>query len=111
MANKKKGKFTYINSKNVNSRHDDSPHLIVCPKCSFERFDVISISSWDQYDRVVVDNYDGSAISTMELIQDNQLEQWSQEIRFISTGSDDFTWVTGFNISNENVEAYDIFDD
>jgi len=28
-----KGKFSNINSKNVNSRHDDSPHLIVCPKC------------------------------------------------------------------------------
>jgi len=78
---------------------------------SFEIFDVISISSMDQYDRAVVDNYDGSAISTMELIQDDQLEQWSQEIRFVSTGSDDFTWVAGANISNENVEAYDLFDD
>jgi hypothetical protein len=27
--------LTYINSKNVNCRYDDSPHLIVCPKCSF----------------------------------------------------------------------------
>lgn len=78
---------------------------------SFENFDVISISSWDQYDRAVTDNYDGSAISTMELIQDDQLEQWSQEIRFVSTGNDDFTWVAGANISNENVEAYDFFDD
>lgn len=78
---------------------------------SFESFDLISISSWDQYDRAIVDNYDGSAIATMELIQDDQLEQWSQEIRFISTGSDDFTWVAGANISNENVEAYDFFDD
>lgn len=78
---------------------------------SFENFDVISISSWDQYDRAIVDNYDGSAISTMELIQDDQLEQWSQEIRFISTSSNDFTWVAGVNISNENVEALDLFDD
>jgi iron complex outermembrane receptor protein len=78
---------------------------------SFESFDLVSISSWDQYDRAVVDNYDGSAIATMELIQDDQLEQWSQEIRFISTGNDDFTWVAGANISNEIVEAYDFFDD
>ncbi len=78
---------------------------------SFENFDVISISSMDQYDRAIVDNYDGSAISTMELIQDDQLDQWSQEIRFISTSSNDFTWVAGANISNENVEAYDLFDD
>jgi len=78
---------------------------------SLENFDVVSISSWDQYDRAVVDNYDGSAIATMELIQDDKLEQWSQEIRFISTSSDDFTWVAGANISNENVDAYDFFDD
>ena len=72
---------------------------------------MISISSWDQYDRAVVDNYDGSAVSTMTLVQDDKLEQWSQEIRFISTDNDDFTWVAGANISNENVEAYDFFDD
>ncbi|MEW6999293.1 TonB-dependent receptor [Colwelliaceae bacterium BS250] len=78
---------------------------------SFDNFDVMSISSWDQYDRDIVDNYDGSAIATMELIQDNELEQWSQEIRFISSGNDDFTWVAGANISNEEVVAIDTFDD
>lgn len=78
---------------------------------SFENFDVISISSMDTYERQVTDNYDGSASSTMELIQDNTLDQWSQEIRFVSTGNDDFTWVAGANISNEKVDAYDLFDD
>jgi len=78
---------------------------------SFDTFDVISISSMDKYERQVTDNYDGSAISTMELIQDNELDQWSQEIRLISTGSNDFTWVVGANISHEKVVAYDLFDD
>lgn len=78
---------------------------------SFENFDVISISSMDTYERQVTDNYDGSAASTMELVQDDKLDQWSQEIRFISTGNDDFTWVFGANISNEKVDAYDYFDD
>ncbi|WP_394173422.1 TonB-dependent receptor [Thalassotalea litorea] len=78
---------------------------------SFNFFDLVSISSWDQYDRNIVDNYDGSAVATMELIQDNQLQQWAQEVRFISTSSDDFSWVAGFNISNEEVDSVDIFDD
>ncbi|TRX57845.1 TonB-dependent receptor [Thalassomonas sp. M1454] len=78
---------------------------------SFDNFDVISISSVDTYDRSVVDNYDGSAIATMELLQENELSQWSQEIRFVSTASSDFTWVAGFNISNEEVDTVDTFDD
>ena len=78
---------------------------------TFEKFDVVSISSWDQYERDIVDNYDGSAVATMTLIQDNELEQWSQEIRFIGTSSDDFTWIAGANISNEEVVAIDTFDD
>jgi len=78
---------------------------------SFDYFDLISISSWDQYDKKMVDNYDGTAAATMELIQDDELEQWSQELRFISNSGDDFTWVAGVNISNEEVDAYDIFDD
>lgn len=93
------------------SRDESGSGVALTLDYSFEGFDVISISSWDQYDRVVVDNYDGSAISTMELIQDDKLEQWSQEIRFISTGNDDFTWVAGANISNEHVDALDLFDD
>jgi iron complex outermembrane receptor protein len=78
---------------------------------SLDSFDVISITSMDQYEREIVDNYDGSSVATMELIQENELEQWAQEIRFVSTSSDDFTWVAGFNISNEEVDSVDIFDD
>ncbi|WNC72077.1 TonB-dependent receptor [Thalassotalea psychrophila] len=78
---------------------------------SFDNFDFVSITSFDQYEKFMIDNYDGSAASTMELIQDDELEQWSQEIRFISTGNDDFSWVLGANISNEEVDAVDLFDD
>jgi iron complex outermembrane recepter protein len=78
---------------------------------SFEHFDFVSISSWDTYQREVVDNYDGSAVSTMTLIQDNDLTQWAQEFRFVSNSTDGFTWVAGLNISNELVEVVDIFDD
>jgi len=93
------------------SRDESGSGVALTLDYSFASFDLVSISSWDQYDRAVVDNYDGSAVATMELIQDDKLTQWSQEIRFISTGSDDFTWVAGANISNENVDALDLFDD
>lgn len=93
------------------SRDEAGSGIALTLDYSFENFDLISISSTDTYERQVTDNYDGSASSTMELIQDNNLDQWSQELRLISTGSNDFTWVVGANISNENVEAYDLFDD
>jgi len=78
---------------------------------SFDAFDFVSISSWDMYERNVVDNYDGAAVSTMTLLQDNELDQWSQEFRFISNNTEGFTWVAGVNVSHENVEVVDIFDD
>lgn len=93
------------------SRDESGSGVALTLDYSFENFDVVSISSMDTYERQVTDNYDGSASSTMELIQDDALDQWSQEVRLISTGSDDFTWVVGANISNEKVDAYDIFDD
>ncbi len=93
------------------SRDESGSGISLTLDYSFENFDVISISSIDEYERNVVDNYDGSAASTIALLQENILDQWSQEIRFVSTNSDDFTWVFGANISNENVETEDIFDD
>jgi len=92
-------------------RDESGSGLALTLDYSFESFDVVSISSMDTYERQVTDNYDGSAAATMELVQDDKLDQWSQEIRFISTGNDDFTWVFGANISNEKVDAYDYFDD
>ncbi|MEW5250655.1 TonB-dependent receptor [Microbulbifer sp. 2201CG32-9] len=78
---------------------------------SFEYFDFVSISSWDSYRRDIVDNYDGTAASTTTLLQDNDLAQWAQEFRLVSNSSGGFTWVAGVNISNELVDAVDIFDD
>ncbi|MCR8922087.1 TonB-dependent receptor [Dasania sp. GY-MA-18] len=78
----------------------------------FDAFQFISISSFDQYERVVLDNYDGHSVSTMELFLDEELEQWSQEFRLVSNSDGPLTWVTGVNISYEEVvenQAY--FDD
>ncbi len=93
------------------SRDEQGRGLALTLNYAFENFDFISISSWDSYERSVTDNYDGSAISSMTLIQDNELEQWAQEFRFVSNGAEGFTWVAGLNISNELVDTVDIFDD
>jgi len=93
------------------SRDEKGSGIALTLDYSFDKFDVVSISSWDQYERTMIDNYDGSAVATMELVQGNELEQWSQEIRFISTTGSDFTWVAGANISNEEVDVIDLFDD
>ena len=77
----------------------------------FENFDFISISAIDTYDRRVVDNYGGSSAAILDLYQDNQMDQWSQEFRFVSNGDEAFTWVAGLNISGEEVDVVDTFDD
>ncbi len=91
---------------------DESGHGVSATvNYSFENFDFVSISAYDRYDREVVDNYGGSAAAILDLYQDNEMSQWSQEFRFISNGDDSFTWVAGINISNERVEVEDRFDD
>ncbi|NIB39936.1 TonB-dependent receptor [Pseudomaricurvus alkylphenolicus] len=101
-----------VNVGNLDVKRDESGHGIALTlNYSFENFDFVSISAYDAYERDIVDNYDGSAASTMTLLQDNELSQWSQELRFVSNSTDGFNWVAGFNISNENVEVIDIFDD
>lgn len=92
-------------------RDEDGNGLAVTVNYSFEAFDFVSITSWDQYDRSVVDNYDGTAAATTDLIQENELEQWSQEFRLIDSNADSFHWVAGINISSEEVVVTDIFDD
>ena len=77
----------------------------------FESFDFISISAVDSYERKVVDNYGGSAAAILDLYQDNEISQWSQEFRLVSVGDGATTWVAGVNISEDTVEVTDVFDD
>ncbi|AOS96406.1 Pesticin receptor precursor [Microbulbifer aggregans] len=77
----------------------------------FENFDLISISAVDSYDRQVVDNYGGSAAAILDLYQDNEISQWSQEFRVVSNGDGAMTWVAGVNISEDTVTVTDVFDD
>ncbi len=78
---------------------------------SFDGMDLISISSYDSYEREVVDNYGGSSAAILDLYQENEMTQWGQELRLVSTTDGDTSWVAGVNISKEKVEVMDRFDD
>lgn len=78
---------------------------------SFETMDLISISSYDTYEREVVDNYGGSSAAILDLYQDNEMTQWAQELRLVSTDDGMVSWVAGVNISREEVDVTDTFDD
>ncbi|MDM3871598.1 TonB-dependent receptor [Porticoccus sp. W117] len=92
-------------------RDEDGSGVSLHLQYEMENFDFISISALDQYDRQVVDNYGGSAAAILDLFQDNEMDQWSQEFRLVSNGDGDFTWVAGVNVSNEEVTVVDTFDD
>ncbi|MFC6632535.1 TonB-dependent receptor [Microbulbifer taiwanensis] len=77
----------------------------------FENFDFIAISAVDSYRRQVVDNYGGSAAAILDLYQDNDIDQWSQEFRLVGAGDGPLTWIAGVNISEDTVDVTDRFDD
>ena len=77
----------------------------------FEPFTLTSITAWDTYDQSVVDNYGGTSERITDFIQDNAIEQVSQELRFTGNTDGAFSWILGFNVSKETVEALGTFDD
>lgn len=93
------------------SRDEEGKGFALTVNYGFAAFDFIAISAWDHYEREVVDNYGGSPAAILDLYQDNEMEQWSQEFRLVSNSDGDFSWVAGVNISNEQVTVTDTFDD
>ena len=94
------------------ARDENGSGIALTLEYSFDNFNVVSITAIDSYEREVVDNYGGSSAAILDLYQDNEMDQWSQEVRFVS--NDDFTgfsWVAGVNISGEKVAVVDTFDD
>jgi iron complex outermembrane receptor protein len=92
-------------------RDEEGTGLALTLNYDFENFDFISITAWDKYEREVTDNYGGSAAAILDFYQDNEMEQLSQEFRLVSNSSGRFSWVTGINLSNEEVTVIDTFDD
>ena len=69
-----------------------------------------SISSWDDYERKVVDNLDGDPFPTFDFYQDSEVSQYSQEFRLSSDAHESFSWVTGISFSNDEIQVNDISD-
>lgn len=69
----------------------------------------LSISAYESYDRNVVDNYDGTVVSFLDLDQSEQLDQVSQEFRLTSRGSGAYTWVAGLVYSRDVIDVADDF--
>lgn len=76
---------------------------------SLDSIDITSITAFEHYERSVVDNYDGTAAAFLDLVQDGELKQYSQEIRLTSDGSGDYSWVAGLNYSVDDVDVDDDF--
>lgn len=93
------------------SRDEEGQGLSLNLTSDFEYFTLTSITAWDSYDQVVVDNYGGTSERITDFFQDNEIEQMSQEFRFTGNTSGPFSWIVGVNYSHEVVDALGIFDD
>ena len=75
----------------------------------FEAATLLSITSFERYERDVIDNYDGTSAAFLDLDQEGELDQVSQELRLTSAGSSDWTWVLGLGYSEDVIEVSDDF--
>lgn len=73
----------------------------------FQSVSFTSITAWDKYDRFVVDNYNGFSSSVFDFVQDNEVEQVSQEFRLTSTTDSRFSWISGIIYSVDKVTVND----
>lgn len=69
----------------------------------------LSITSYEHYERDVIDNYDGTAVDFLDLDQSGELDQVSQEFRLTSAGDGDYSWVVGVGYSKDEVDVSDDF--
>ncbi|WGL15320.1 TonB-dependent receptor [Microbulbifer bruguierae] len=103
---------TIVNVGDLNVRRDESGYgASLNLGYGLETVDFVSITAFDAYDRKVVDNYGGSSAAILDLYQDNDISQWSQEFRLVSNGESPVTWVAGVNVSQDTVKVRDVFDD
>ncbi|UHQ54033.1 TonB-dependent receptor [Microbulbifer sp. YPW16] len=103
---------TRVNVGNLDVSRDESGYgASLNLNYGFEFFDLVSISALDNYERAVVDNYGGASAAILDLFQDNEISQWSQEFRLVSNGAGAVSWVAGVNISEDTVTVTDTFDD
>lgn len=87
------------------SRDEEGYGVSVSLNVDLEVATLTSITAYDVYDRFVVDNYDGIALSTDDFLFEDEFEVFSQELRLTSNSSGAFTWVAGLTYSYDEVDA------
>lgn len=71
----------------------------------FDAFTLTSITSYDQYERDLGDNTDGSRFSLLDYMNTDETETFSQELRFTSNSEGPFSWIFGLTYSNYQYEG------
>lgn len=70
----------------------------------YENFDLKSITSFTEYDRVQPKESDGNPALFLDFLFNTQMEAWSQEFRLVSNNDDSsFSWIAGIQISEDDV--------
>ena len=69
----------------------------------YENFELKSITSFTEYDRVQPKESDGNPALFLDFLFNTQMESWSQEFRLVSTNDSDFSWIVGVQFSEDDV--------
>ena len=70
---------------------------------SYDGFDLKSITSKTEYDRVQPKESDGNPALFLDFLFNTQMESWSQELRLISNNDSSFSWIAGVQFSKDDV--------
>ncbi len=77
---------------------------------SFDSFDIVSISAYEEVEADGVADADASPTDFLTLIRDDEQEQFSQEVRVNSNGSGPLEWILGAYYYTENLKARSVYD-
>lgn len=70
---------------------------------ALENFDIKSISSYTDYEALLGDDGDFSAVRNRREWMDERAESWTQEVQLLSSGAGPLQWVTGAYYSNDEL--------
>jgi len=76
---------------------------------SAKSFDIVSVTSYHKGDYFQQANTDGSPLQLLEIDWSSKTESFSQDLRMVTTGSDDFKLIAGGYYGWENVKAFNLF--
>lgn len=68
-----------------------------------DAYSLTSITAYDSFKRDETFDYDGTSYEIMDVMNDSEIESWSQEARITFDDGGDLTWITGIYLSNDTV--------